>query len=86
MLFRSQEHNPEVDWRIQQVILNRCPAKCHTCRAKAHEEQQEAAKVRACRVGPIPKVADEDEEEPGGFETFLRPGDRLCQGTTCFLL
>ena len=42
---------------------------------KVCQEQQEAAKVCACRVGPIPKVANEDEEEPGGFKTFLRPGD-----------
>ena len=34
-------------------------------------------KVQACRVGPIPKVADKDEEEPGGLETFLGPGDHL---------
>ena len=40
-----RDHNPKVDWRTQQVILNQCPAKCHTCRAKVHQEQQEAAKV-----------------------------------------
>ena len=36
-----------------------------------------AAKICACRVGPIPKVADEYEEEPGDLEAFLRPGDCL---------
>ena len=51
--------------------------KCHTCRAKVCQEQQEAAKIRACRVGPIPKVANEDEEEPGDLEAFLGPGDHL---------
>ena len=34
-------------------------------------------KVHACRVGPIPKVANKDEEAPGGFKTFLGPGDHL---------
>ena len=34
------DHNPEVDWQTQQVTLNQCPAKCHTCRAKVHQEQQ----------------------------------------------
>ena len=66
-----------MDWRTQQVTLNRCPAKCHTCREKVCQEQQEAANVHACRVGAIPKVADKDEEEPGGFKTFFRPGDSL---------
>ena len=71
------DHNPEVDWQTQQVTLNQCPAKCHICRAKVCQEQQEAVKICACRVRPIPKVADEDEEEPGGFKTFLGPGDHL---------
>ena len=71
------DHNPEVDWRTQQVILNQCPAKCHTCRAKVCQEQQEAVNICACSVGPIPKVADEDEEEPGDLEAFLGPGDCL---------
>ena len=34
-------------------------------------------KIHACRVGPIPKVAVEDEEEPGDLKAFLGPGDRL---------
>ena len=52
-----RDHNPKVDWQTQQVTLNQCPTKCHTCREKVHQEQQEAAKICACRVGPIPKVA-----------------------------
>ena len=59
------------------MILNQCPAKCHTCRAKVCQEQQEAANICACSVGPIPKVADEDEEEPGDLEAFLGLGDCL---------
>ena len=39
------DHNPEVDWHTQQVILNRCSVKCHTCRVMVHQEQQEAAKL-----------------------------------------
>ena len=59
------------------MILNRCPAKCHTCRAKVCQEQQEAAKIHTCRVGPIPRVADKDEEGPGDLEAFLGLGDWL---------
>ena len=26
-----QEHNPEINWQTQEVVMSQCPARCHMC-------------------------------------------------------
>jgi hypothetical protein len=74
-----RNHNPEVNWQMQEVTLSRCPAQCHTCRANVHEERREAAQIHACHMGPLPERVEEEEEEPESvnFGPLLDPGEHL---------
>jgi hypothetical protein len=79
-----RNHNPEVNWRTQEVTLSRCPAQCHTCRAKVRKERREAAQIHAYRMGPLPQMVEEEEEEEEeeepesvDFGPLLGPGEHL---------
>src|SRR3979490_854024 len=86
-----EENNPEIDWQTRQVKMSRCPTKCHACRAEVREEQKETRKaehhIRTCRVGPFPKLPEEEDEQreeveeddpgPEGSWDELEEGDRL---------
>jgi hypothetical protein len=58
-----RNHNPEVNWQTQEVTLSRCPAQCHTCRAKVRKERRGSARIHARRMGPLPQMVEEEEEE-----------------------
>ena len=76
-----REHNPEVNWKTQEVTLSRCPSQCHTCRAKIREERREELKIRACRMGPMPQLVEEEDDAewdaPGDVDPLLDEGDCL---------
>ena len=77
-----REHNPKVNWQTQEVTLSQCPSQCHTCRAKIREERKEELRIRACRMGPMPQLVEEEEGDteqdvPGDVEQLLDEGDRL---------
>ena len=62
-----QEHNPEIDWQTQKVVMSRCPDKCHTCRMDIWKQRQEQQKVdhlvQVCCSGPHPLLSEEESEE-----------------------
>ena len=41
--------------------MSQCPSQCHTCRAKIREERKEELRIRACRMGPMPQLVEEEE-------------------------
>ena len=53
-----REHNPEINWATSEVKMSRCPKRCRTCENEVAQERKvrkvEAAKIRACRAGPLP--------------------------------
>lgn len=63
-----REHNPEVDWKTEEVKMSRCPNHCHTCQHEVNEERKErlveAAKIRTCRAGPMPSPDVDMEDIP----------------------
>jgi hypothetical protein len=77
-----RDHNPEVNWQTQEVIMTRCPPHCHTCREQNKQEAKELAKslakIHSCRQGPFPLIASETEEENEMEEDpLLEPGEKL---------
>src|SRR6202051_1650644 len=60
-------HNPHNDGQTKEVSMSRCPAQCSTCRSeqKCDDRQQKivAAQIRACRLGEMPELIDDDEDE-----------------------
>src|SRR5262247_3848503 len=70
-----KEHNPEVDWKMEEVKMSRCPAQCTTCRDEARQERHERwthhERVARCRTGPMPHphvtVEEVEEEEEDMF-------------------
>jgi hypothetical protein len=80
-----KEHNPEINWNTGEVLMSRCPDKCHTCRTQVQEERKALRKttqyIRACRSGPHPEFTEEDtegkSEGDSDPEDALREGDRL---------
>ena len=69
-----KEHNPEVDWKTEEVKMSRCPARCTTCRDEARQERHERRmhdeRIARCRTGPIPHphvTMEEVEEEEDMF-------------------
>ena len=52
-----QEHNLEIDWWTQKVVMSWCPDKCHTCRMDVQKQQQEQWKVdhlvQVCHSSPL---------------------------------
>ena len=40
-----QEHNPEINWRTQEVAMSQCPARCHMCQSDARKECWERQRV-----------------------------------------
>ena len=62
-----RKHNPEVDWRTEEVKMSCCPVQCKTCQLEIKEERHirriEARRIRACRAGPMPKATVEDVED-----------------------
>ena len=69
-----KEHNPEVDWRTEEVKMSRCPARCTTCRdelrQERHEQRVHQERIARCRTGPMPhphvtmeEVEEEEDEE-----------------------
>ena len=62
-----QEHNPEIDWQTQKVVMSRCLDKCHTCRTDIWKQRQEQRKVdrlvQVCHSGPHLLLLEEDLEE-----------------------
>jgi hypothetical protein len=72
-----REHNPEVNWKTAEVKMSRCPNHCHTCQHEANEECKEqlmeAAKIRTCRVGPMPSPDVDMEDIP---DLSMDPDDK----------
>jgi len=83
-----RKHNPEVNWRTEEVKMSRCPAQCQTCRDEVKEEKRKMLRVRRCKEGPMPETdlemedvpdlgpdsdGDDEEEEEEGLED----GDRI---------
>ena len=75
------EHNPEVNWKTQEVTLSRCPAQCHTCRVKLQEEQKQEMRIYAIHMRPLLQMVEEEKNEDGegseDSEPLLEPGDCL---------
>src|SRR5215471_2214135 len=52
-----KEHNPEVNWVMEEIQMSRCPSRCRTClneetkEKKAKEELRE--KIAQCQTGPM---------------------------------
>ena len=75
------EHNPEVNWKTQEVTLSLCPAQCHTCRVKLQEEQKREMRICAICMGPLLQTVEEekteDEEGSEDSDPLLEPGEHL---------
>ena len=60
------EHNLEIDWRTQEVVMSHCPARYHMCQSKAWKEHQECQRVEQliwmCCSGPHPLLSEEESE------------------------
>jgi hypothetical protein len=63
-----KEHNPEVDWKTEEVKMSRCPERCQTCREEVREEKRirraEERRTEKCREGPMPETEVELEDVP----------------------
>ena len=35
-----EEHNPDINWQTQEVVMNRCPDRCKQCRKDEEEERR----------------------------------------------
>src|ERR1700723_2684943 len=61
------KHNPQIDWQTKEVSMSRCPAQCSTCRLEQkqddHQKKIAAAQIRACRLGEMPELIDDDEDD-----------------------
>src|SRR5215469_13912266 len=61
-----REHNPSINWETNKVELNRCPARCTTCKDEMAQErrirQKEKTLIRKCRAGGIPSYEPDWEE------------------------
>ena len=61
-----QEHNPEINWRTQEVAMSQCPARCHLCQSDTRKECQECQRVEwliwMCCSGPHPLLLEEESE------------------------
>jgi hypothetical protein len=84
-----EEHNPEIDWQTRQVIMSRCPSKCHLCqseerkeRTAIREQEREAEQIarleerRRERKGMSGRQSEEGEEDEISIDP-LEAGDRL---------
>jgi hypothetical protein len=64
-----KQHNPEVDWRTEEVKMSWCPTRCQTCHNEIKKEKMEKKKhqerIAHCQAGPMlhPHVTVEDVEE-----------------------
>ena len=79
-----QEHNPEIDWQNQKVVMSWCQDKCHTCRMDVWKQWQEQRKidhlVQVCCSGPHQLLLEEELEELEELDSevvSLRPEDTL---------
>ena len=61
-----QEHNPEINWQTQEVVMSQCPARCHMCQSEVQKEHQECQRVERliwmCHSGPHPLLSEEELE------------------------
>jgi hypothetical protein len=72
-----KQHNPEVDWRTEEVKMSQCPTRCQTCCDKIKKEKTEKKKhqerIVRRRAGPMPHphvtVEDVEEEDEDDFMT-----------------
>ena len=68
-----QEHNPEINWQTQKVVMSQCPDKCHTCRMDIQKQRQEQQKVdcliQVYHSGPHPLLSEEDSEGSEGLDS-----------------
>jgi hypothetical protein len=62
------EHNPEVDWQLNEVKMSRCLNHCWTCLNEMNNECKaafrEAECVCTCRVGPMLMIEANMEDVP----------------------
>lgn len=60
------KHNPEVDWKTEEVRMSCCPNHCRTCQCEANEASKtriaEAASIHSCCMGPMP-IPDVDMDD-----------------------
>ena len=82
-----QEHNSEIDWQTQKIVMSQCPDKCHTCRMDVQKQRQEQWKVdgliQVCCSGPHLLLLEEDSEGLEGSDSevvSLGPEDTLEAG------
>jgi hypothetical protein len=54
------EHNPKVDWQMNEVNMSRCPNHCRTCLNEMNIKQKtvfkEAKCIHICHTGPMPLI------------------------------
>jgi hypothetical protein len=66
-----KQHNPEVDWRTEEVKMSWCPAQCQTCHDEVKKEKTEKKKhqerIACCQAGLMPHpyvtVKEDDEDD-----------------------
>ena len=75
-------HNPEIDWKTQEVQMSRCPVQCGACRAEVRREKEEQKRIHACRAGSPPAFTrteeDAEEDATAPEEATVEEGDRIC--------
>ena len=81
------DHNPEVNWRTGKVKMSRCSPRCCTgCRDIARLERQtakrETASVNACRTGPFPVTAEDEEHSTSDLSEEDSTSDPSEEGFT----
>jgi hypothetical protein len=66
-----RQHNPEINWAMNEVKMSCCPAHCRTCVQEVMEEckvcKAESTKICTCWTGPLPAsvedATDDDSSE-----------------------
>src|SRR5215470_18004574 len=61
-------HNPEIDWRMQEVRMSCCPIQCGACREETRKEREEERRVRVCWAGSPPAFTRTEEEAEESVE------------------
>jgi hypothetical protein len=82
-----RQHNPEIDWRSEEVKMMRCPPQCDSCQVKLRDARREEkrasqiveAEIRACRADGHPVLIKEveDEDDPWGTPKSRKQGGGL---------
>ena len=72
-----QEHNPEINWQTWEVVMSRCPARCHMCQSKAQKECWECQRVEwliwMCRSSLHPLLSEEESEADSTPDSDMIP-------------